>query len=98
MRKINSNFKIFNTGLINVNSKLRTATIFVSNNTLLAYLLSYIVDNITYPFVNQITSMNMRLSMFPVIVVLNFILTIILVIIVRIILSAFSKSIKFVKR
>lgn len=83
---------------INVNSKLRPAIIFVSNNTLLAYLLSYIVDNITYPFVNQITNMNMRLSMFPVIVVLNFILTIILVIIVRIILSALSKSIKFVKR
>jgi putative membrane protein len=51
---------------INVNSKLRTAIIFVSNNTLLAYLLSYIVDNITYPFVNQITNMNMRFSMFPV--------------------------------
>ena len=83
---------------INVNSKLRTAIIFVSNNTLLAYLLSYIVDNITYPFVNQITNMNMRLCLFPVVVVLNFILTIILVIIVRIILSALSKSIKFVKR
>ena len=83
---------------INVNSKLRPAIIFVSNNTLLAYLLSYIVDNITYPFVNQITNMNMRFSLFPVIVVLNFILTIILVIIVRIILSALSKSIKFVKR
>lgn len=83
---------------INVNSKLRPSIIFVSNNTLLAYLLSYIVDNITYPFVNQTTNMNMRFSMFPVIVVLNFILTIILVIIVRIILSALSKSIKFVKR
>ena len=83
---------------INVNSKLRTAIIFVSNNTLLAYLLSYIVDNITYPFVNQITNMNMRFSIFPVIIVLNFILTIILVIIVRIILSALSKTIKFVKR
>ena len=83
---------------INVNSKLRPAIIFVSNNTLLAYLLSYIVDNITYPFVNQITNMNMRLCLFPVVVVLNFILTITLVIIIRIILSAFSKSIKFVKR
>lgn len=83
---------------INVNSKLRPAIIFVSNNTLLAYFLSYIVDNITYPFVNQITNMNMRFSMFPIVVVLNFILTIILVIIIRIILSAFSKSIKFVKR
>ena len=83
---------------INVNSKLRTGIIFVSNNTLLAYLLSYIVDNITYPFVNQITNMNIRLSLFPVVVVLNFILTIILVIIVRIILSTLSKSIKLVKR
>jgi len=76
---------------INVNSKLRTAIIFVSNNTLLAYLLSYIVDNITYPFVNQITNMNMRFSMFPVMVVLNFILTIILVIIVRGVLSILQK-------
>ena len=83
---------------INVNSKLRTGIIFVSNNTLLAYLLSYIVDNITYPFVNQITNMNMRLNLFPVVVVLNFILTIILVIIVRIILSTLSKSIKLVRR
>lgn len=83
---------------INENSKLRTGIIFVSNNTLLAYLLSYIVDNITYPFVNQITNMNIRLSLFPVVVVLNFILTIILVIIVRIILSTLSKSIKLVKR
>lgn len=83
---------------INVNSKLRTAIIFVSNNTLLAYLLSYIVDNIMYPFVNQITSMNMWFSLFPVVVILNFILTITLVIIVRIILSALSKTIKFVKR
>lgn len=83
---------------INVNSKLRTAIIFVSNNTLLAYLLSYIVDNITYPFVNQITNMNMRFSIFPVIVVLNFILTIILVIIVRIILSALSKTIKLARK
>lgn len=83
---------------INVNSKLRPAIIFVSNNTLLAYLLSYIIDNITYPFVNQITNMNMRFSLFPVVVVLNFILTIILVIIVRIILSVLSKSVKLVKR
>lgn len=83
---------------INVNSKLRTGIIFVSNNTLLAYLLSYIVDNITYPFVNQVSNMNVRFSLFPVVVVLNFILTIILVIIVRIILSALSKSIKFVNR
>ena len=83
---------------INVNSKLRPAIIFVSNNTLLAYLLSYIVDNITYPFVNQISNMNIRFSMFPVIVILNFILTIILVIIVRIILSTLSKSIKLVRR
>ena len=83
---------------INVNSKLRTAIIFVSNNTLLAYLLSYIVDNITYPFVNQITNMNIRFSLFPVIVVLNFILTIILVIIVRIILSALSKSIELARK
>ena len=70
---------------IKVNSKLRPAIIFVSNNTLLAYL-------------NQITNMNMRFSMFPVIVVLNFILIIILVIIIRFILSTLSKSIKFVKR
>ena len=83
---------------INVNSKLRPAIIFVSNNTLLAYLLSYIVDNITYPFVNQITNMNMRFSIFPVIVVLNFILIIILVIIIRFILSTLSKSIKLVRR
>lgn len=83
---------------ININSKLRTGIIFVSNNTLLAYLLSYIIDNITYPFVNQITNMNIRFSLFPVVVVLNFILTIILVIIVRIILSVLSKSIKLVKR
>ena len=83
---------------INVNSKLRVGIIFVSNNTLLAYLLSYIVDNITYPFVNQITNMNIRLSLFPVVVILNFILTIILVIIVRIILSALSKSINLAKR
>ena len=83
---------------INVNSKLRTGIIFVSNDTLLAYLLSYIVDNITYPFVNQVSNMNVRFSLFPVVVVLNFILTIILVIIVRIILSALSKSIKFVNR
>lgn len=83
---------------INVNSKFSTGIIFVSNNTLLAYLLSYIIDNITYPFVNQITNMNMRLSLFPVVVVLNFILTIILVIIVRIILSILKKSIKMVKR
>ena len=83
---------------ININSKLRTFIIFVSNNTLLAYLLSYIIDNITYPFVNQITNMTMRLSLFPIVVVLNFILTIILVIIVRIILSTPSKSIKLVKR
>ena len=83
---------------ININSKLRTGIIFVSNNTLLAYLLSYIIDNITYPFVNQITNMNMRFSLFPVVVVLNFILTIILVIIVRIIISILSKSIKLVKR
>lgn len=83
---------------INVNSKLRTAIIFVSNNTLLAYLLSYIVDNITYPFVNQITNMNMRLSLFPIVVILNFILTILLVIIVRIILSILKKSIKMVRR
>lgn len=83
---------------INVNSKLRTAIIFVSNNTLLAYLLSYIVDNITYPFVNQITNMNIRFSLFPIVVILNFILTILLVIIVRIILSILKKSIKMVKR
>lgn len=83
---------------INVNSKLRTSIIFVSNNTLLAYLLSYIVDNITYPFVNQITNMNMRFSLFPIVVILNFILTILLVIIVRIILSILKKSIKMVKR
>lgn len=83
---------------INVNSKLRPAIIFVSNNTLLAYLLSYIVDNITYPFVNQITNMNMRFSLFPIVVILNFILTILLVIIVRIILSILKKSIKMVKR
>ena len=83
---------------INVNSKLRTSIIFVSNNTLLAYLLSYIVDNITYPFVNQITNTTIRFSLFPVVVALNFILTIILVIIVRIILSTLSKSIKLVKR
>lgn len=83
---------------INVNSKLRTAIIFVSNNTLLAYLLSYIVDNITYPFVNQITNMNIRFGLFPVVVILNFILTILLVIIVRIILSILKKSIKMVKR
>lgn len=83
---------------ININSKLRTGIIFVSNNTLLAYLLSYIVDNITYPFVNQITNMNIRFSLFPVVVVLNFILTIFLVIIVRIILSVLSKSIKLVRR
>ena len=83
---------------INANSKIKSAIIFVSNNTLLAYLLSYIVDNITYPFVNQITNMNMRFSMFPIVVVLNFILTIILVIIVRIILSTLSKSIKLVRR
>lgn len=83
---------------INVNSKLRTAIIFVSNNTLLAYLLSYIVDNITYPFVNQITNMNIRFSLFPIVVILNFILTILLVIIVRIILSILKKSIKIVKR
>lgn len=83
---------------INVNSKLRTSIIFVSNNTLLAYLLSYIVDNITYPFVNQITNMNMRFSLFPIVVILNFILTILLVIIVRIILSILKKSIKIVKR
>ena len=76
---------------INVNSKLRPAIIFVSNNTLLTYLLSYIVDNITYPFVNQITNMNMRFSMFPIVVVLNFILTIILVIIVRGLLSILQK-------
>lgn len=83
---------------INVNSKLRTAIIFVSNNTLLAYLLSYIVDNITYPFVNQITNMNIRFSLFPIVVILNFILTILLVRIVRIILSILKKSIKMVKR
>ena len=83
---------------INVNSKLRTAIIFVSNNTLLAYLLSYIVDNITYPFVNQITNMNIRFSLFSIVVILNFILTILLVIIVRIILSILKKSIKMVKR
>lgn len=83
---------------INVNSKLRTSIIFVSNNTLLAYLLSYIVDNITYPFVNQITNMNMRFSLFPIVVILNFILTILLVIIVRIILSILKKSIKMVRR
>lgn len=83
---------------ININSKLRTFIIFVSNNTLLAYLLSYIIDNITYPFVNQITNMTMRLSLFPIVVILNFILTIILVVIVRIILSVLSKSIKLVKR
>ena len=83
---------------INVNSKLRSSIIFVSNNTLLAYLLSYIVDNITYPFVNQITNVTMKLSLFPVVVTLNFILTIILVVIVRIILSVLSKSIKLVKR
>lgn len=83
---------------INVNSKLRTAIIFVSNNTLLAYLLSYIVDNITYPFVNQITNMNIRFSLFPIVVILNFILTILLVIIVRIILSILKKSIKMVRR
>lgn len=83
---------------INVNSKLRSAIIFVSNNTLLAYLLSYIVDNITYPFVNQITNMNIRFSLFPIVVILNFILTILLVIIVRIILSILKKSIKMVKR
>lgn len=83
---------------INVNSKLRTAIIFVSNNTLLAYLLSYIVDNITYPFVNQITNMNIRFGLFPVVVILNFILAILLVIIVRIILSILKKSIKMVRR
>ena len=77
---------------INVNSKLRTSVIFVSNNTLLAYLLSYLVDNITYPFVNQIANMNMRFSLFPIVVVLNFILTIILVIIVRGILSILQKT------
>ena len=76
---------------INVNSKLRTGIIFISNNTLLAYLLSYIVDNITYPFVNQITNMNLRFSLFPVVVILNFILTIILVIIVRGILLILRK-------
>ena len=83
---------------ININSKLRIGIIFVSNNTLLAYLLSYIVDNITYPFVNQITNMTMRLSLFPIVVILNFILTILLVIIIRIILSMLSKSIKLIKR
>ena len=83
---------------INVNSKLRTTIIFVSNNTLLAYLLSYIVDNITYPFVNQITNMNIRFSLFPIVVILNFILAILLVIIVSIILSILKKSIKMVKR
>lgn len=76
---------------INVKSKLRTGIIFVSNNTLLAYLLSYIVDNINYPFVNQITNMNIRFSLFPAVVILNFILTIILVIIVRGLLSILQK-------
>lgn len=82
---------------INVNSKLRTGIMFVSNNTLLAYLLSYIIDNINYPLVNHISNITMRFSLFPIVVILNFILTILLVIIVRIILSVLSKSIRLVR-
>lgn len=82
---------------ININSKLRTSITFVSNNTLLAYLLSYIVDNITYPFVNQLTNMTIRFSLFPIIVIINFILTIIIVIIIRILLLISKKSLDFIK-
>ena len=82
---------------INVNSKLRTGIIFVSNNTLLAYLLSYIVDNITYPFVNQLTNITIRFSLFLIIVIINFVLTIIIVIIIRIRLLISKKSLDFIK-
>lgn len=83
---------------INIPEKIKPGIIFISNNTLLAYLLSYIVDNIIYPYVNQISNMNVRFSLFPVAVILNFILTILLVIIVRFILSILKKSIKMIKR
>ena len=76
---------------INIPEKIKPGIIFISNNTLLAYLLSYIVDNIIYPYVNLISNMNVRFSLFPVVVVLNFILTIILVIIVRALLSILRK-------
>ena len=76
---------------INIPKKIKPGIIFISNNTLLAYLLSYIVDNIIYPYVNLISNMNVRFSLFPVVVVLNFILTIILVIIVRALLSILRK-------
>ena len=83
---------------INIPEKIKPGIIFISNNTLLAYLLSYIVDNIIYPYVNQISNINVRFSLFPIIVILNFILTILLVIIVRIVLSILKKSIKMIKR
>lgn len=83
---------------INIPEKIKPGIIFTSNNTLLAYLLSHIVDNIIYPYVNQISNMNVRFSLFPVAVILNFILTILLVIIVRFILSILKKSIKMIKR
>lgn len=83
---------------INIPEKIKPGIIFISNNTLLAYLLSYIVDNIIYPYVNQISNINVRFSLFPIIVILNFILTILLVIIVRFILSILKKSIKMIKR
>ena len=83
---------------INIPEKIKPGIIFISNNTLLVYLLSYIVDNIIYPYVNQISNINVRFSLFPIIVILNFILTILLVIIVRFILSILKKSIKMIKR
>ena len=76
---------------INIPEKFKPGIIFISNNTLLAYLLSYIMDNIIYPYVNLISNMNVRFSLFPIIVVLNFILTIILVIIIRALLSILRK-------
>lgn len=67
---------------------------FISNNTLIAYLLSYIVDINIYPYlINIVPRLRIRLLTFPVVVIMNFIITIVLTILVAVFLRMIKKTV-----
>ena len=67
---------------------LKPYIIYISNNTLLAFLLSYIVDTYVYPkILYRIVSVNIRLTLLPLIVIVNFLLTILITAIISSILK-----------
>lgn len=86
---------IFNI-LLNIKVKLGNICLalvkFISTNTLIAYLLSHIVDASIYPYLTKlIPNIHIRLSMFPVVVIFNFLITIFLVFMVVMLVGVLKK-------